>query len=1406
MKQKLLNSFRLKATLLVAVLCALFTGTAWADDVTDELTASDLAATSTAYTNFSNVSKTSDAVYAGNSAKDGSGNIQLRSKNSTSGIVSTTSGGKVKSITITVGSGSNTVDVYGSNSAYSGASDLYGDNKGTKLGSVSSTGTINVSGDYEYVGIRSNNGALYLSKIEIVWTTSGGGGSSLTDSDLALTGVPIAFNFDLYNNSTAQVINYTTSSTGAVTIADNEYAEFDIDEENKTITVTPTTVTPSAQTITINQEADATYDAGSATFTVTITDSTPIPTHTATFSVNGATSSQDVEEGASISFPNNPADINGKTFVGWVTSAIVGTTDEAPSFITSALMGNANVTYYAVFATVGAGNEQDASITIDADQNATGFPTGYAAAADYTLSGVSFNILQGYKNGAKLQWRASGNSNGTGTMYNNDALNKLQSIVLTYDDSDNNKNFTVKIGDSANPTSGTEISPTANNNNTVYTFDCSSYNKDYFVMTNGSGAGYLTSIVINYKSGSANTYSGYCTTVPEIVAVSSVSVAASASVNVGETTTLTATVLPNDATNKNVTWESDDETIVTVDANGVVTGVAAGTATITVTSVADNTKTATCTVTVTTVAVTGVSVDATASVNVGETTTLTATVSPSNATNKNVTWESGNTSIATVDENGVVTGVAAGSTTITVTSVADNTKTASCTVTVSLVPGTEARPYTVAEAITAIDDNGGDVIENVYVGGIISQVDSYNSTYHSITYWISADGTTSNQFEVYSGKGINGANFSGMSDLEVGDQVVVKGNIKKYNEIYEFASNSQLVSRVEKPASDLAKTSDIVLDYLNNNTTTDVTEYITSSSTGAYTFTVGDGTIIENADEVISALAVGSTTVTVNQAATLSYKAGSVVINVTVQDTRTAASTIPAINISTLTEGAADGTIEVVNPVKADEGATFSFASSDEDVLLIIDDAYSVGEVGTATVTVTATPSNTNLYKPVVANFNVIVQAASMEENEITLAAYSGSTVYGTPLNVNYTVADGYDGTMGYSIANSAIADVTIGASAITFTPKAVGSTTVTISAPATGNFYAADDVTYTLTVTAPEGKTTAFEAGTVVLDFTDNSDWGFPEGSSNVTTGEHQYTSSGYTITLDASSNGYYYNTSDKYLLMGKSGTTLTLPTFDKAVTKIDVTGRTGASGKVNQNIFVGSIAVSEQTTGATGTNEYEIAPDYQAAGNIYTLQVTSAHNTQITSITVHFKGITAKLNGSGYATFCSEYPLDFSEATGYTAWYIKSISGETITFSPVTGSVKGGTGLFLMGTANETITLTSANSTNTINDNLLVGTTAPTYVTAGEVYGLSGSQFVPSNANGTIKAGKAYIDADDVPELSSVKAFTFVFEDPTTGITETRTVAREEVEGIFNLAGQRMSKMQKGINIVNGKKVLVK
>ena len=148
----------------------------------------------------------------------------------------------------------------------------------------------------------------------------------------------------------------------------------------------------------------------------------------------------------------------------------------------------------------------------------------------------------------------------------------------------------------------------------------------------------------------------------------------------GEHTTLVATVLPADASNKAVTWASSNTNVATVNAEGKVVAVGPGSATVTVTTV-DGSKTSTCTVTVTQ-PVTSVTLNKQETTIVaGETESLVATVNPSNASNKQVTWTSSNESVATVNQNGLVTAKGLGSAVITVTTV-DGNKTATCTVTV----------------------------------------------------------------------------------------------------------------------------------------------------------------------------------------------------------------------------------------------------------------------------------------------------------------------------------------------------------------------------------------------------------------------------------------------------------------------------------------------------------------------------------------------------------------------------------------------------------------------------------------------------------------------------------------------------------------------------------------------------
>ena len=155
----------------------------------------------------------------------------------------------------------------------------------------------------------------------------------------------------------------------------------------------------------------------------------------------------------------------------------------------------------------------------------------------------------------------------------------------------------------------------------------------------------------------------------------------SACLRAKETVTLTATVNPSDATERTVTWTTSDASIATV-SDGVVTAINVGSATITAKA---GDKTAICQIIVETVPVASIALNKTSvSLKAGETVTLTATVNPSDATDKTITWNTSDASVATV-QSGVVTAIQVGSAAITAKS---GDKTATCQITVEVTPVT----------------------------------------------------------------------------------------------------------------------------------------------------------------------------------------------------------------------------------------------------------------------------------------------------------------------------------------------------------------------------------------------------------------------------------------------------------------------------------------------------------------------------------------------------------------------------------------------------------------------------------------------------------------------------------------------------------------------------------------------
>ena len=185
---------------------------------------------------------------------------------------------------------------------------------------------------------------------------------------------------------------------------------------------------------------------------------------------------------------------------------------------------------------------------------------------------------------------------------------------------------------------------------------------------------------LTMKESVTNTTKSKTVTVSDPNAVTGVTLNKSTlSLKTGNSSTLSATVAPSSASNKSVTWSSSNTAVATVSNTGVVRGLKAGTATITVRT-ASGAKTASCKVTVSDVAVTGITLNRQElALNIGNSGTLIATVTPSNATNKSVTWSSSNSGVASVSSTGVVKGIKAGTVTITART-ASGAKTATCRV------------------------------------------------------------------------------------------------------------------------------------------------------------------------------------------------------------------------------------------------------------------------------------------------------------------------------------------------------------------------------------------------------------------------------------------------------------------------------------------------------------------------------------------------------------------------------------------------------------------------------------------------------------------------------------------------------------------------------------------------------
>ena len=240
-----------------------------ADSATDVLTRETTGVSGTTYAEWSGKTVSSSAVYAGQSA-GGNESIQLRSNNSNSGIITTASGGKLRKIVVTWHANTadgRTLQVYGKSSAYTAATDLYDNEKqGELIGTiVKGTSTeLDVDGNYQYVGLRSESSAMYLLDISITWDTTGeGGGETPTAQPRNLKFSASTATATMGQSFTAPTLS---GATAGVAYSSSEETVATVDEETGAVTL----VGAGTTTITASAPATAEYEAGEASYELTV--------------------------------------------------------------------------------------------------------------------------------------------------------------------------------------------------------------------------------------------------------------------------------------------------------------------------------------------------------------------------------------------------------------------------------------------------------------------------------------------------------------------------------------------------------------------------------------------------------------------------------------------------------------------------------------------------------------------------------------------------------------------------------------------------------------------------------------------------------------------------------------------------------------------------------------------------------------------------------------------------------------------------------------------------------------------------------------------------------------------------------------------------------------------------------
>lgn len=792
----------------------------------------------------------------------------------------------------------------------------------------------------------------------------------------------------------------------------------------------------------------------------------------------------------------------------------------------------------------------------------------------------------------------------------------------------------------------------------------------------------------------------------------------------------------------------------------------------------------------------------------------------SNTQSLTIAYSSSNTSVATVDAGtGIITFKAVGNTTITATSTATakyNSGEVSYTLTVT--KAAETLPFTAALTSTLGDFtvtpdatlgnlwaiNSSSAKASAYKSGnkdgeswLVSPSINISSAYATLSFqhagnyfeaddkmeteatlWIREKGGDWEELTIATYP--TGVNTSTKSSFVSTSNSLSSYSGKKVQIGFKYLGNTTSAGswwvknvrvaddREEAPISFASAT---VYELLKNKDTYEGQELTnTGSLTVSYTSSNTDVATVNASTGVVTIKAVGETDITATYAETASYKANTATYKLVVTS-----KTAPAIEYaeSAVSEKITNDTYTqtLTNP----NGLTVEYSSSDETVATINASTGEVTMLKVGETTITATFTEDEDYEGGTASYTLTVikdnPTLSFAESSVNVGLAEGTytqAVSTTPADLPVT----------YSSSDETVA--TVDPSTGEATLLKAGSTTITATF-AGNDSYNSVNTTYTLNVVVDYATLPFSWAGGSSSDF---------NALTGVTTdglgSDYAAGNAPHLIKLD---------TTDDYIQIKTDG--------QPGVVFVDVKMIGGGS--------TSSFTVKESADGTSFTDveTLSISGKQNAVLNLSTVNsfasttryvrliFTKGSNVGVGAINVTKP---VKFNSEGYTTFASTNGLDFSGAA-YTAWIVKAISGDAITFSKVT-EAPANTGLLLMGTAGNTATFTKkADAADLGETNLLEAITTATAVDNDEYYGLKGNTFVKVNA-GTVPAGKALLPAS---EVSGVKTFTFIFE-TATGVRAVEKVSAAEAEAIFNLAGQRIQKPQRGINIVNGRKVVVK